>query len=183
MKMCFFAFPPCNDPSCSCPQTSSTTRGPVERKCAVLNHFPDTRFSELEQSWQRQWQRWIAGCSRSSPTLQSRVSTRAGVCLSREAAPRCFTRALLLQDPSLTARGSLGCFQLSPCSGLCGALVLQWDGNALQCFALHLKNLWGKPSLKRRKTNPLFIFRGLQQYPTIYLRNSTQPPFHKTIEL
>lgn len=167
------------------PQTSRTTRGPVERKCAVLNNFPDTTFSELEWSWQRrpaEMDRWLfqeqpdfakQGQYRGSRVPDSERSAFPGKLLTR-----CFTGALLLQDPSLTGR----CFQLSPCSVLCRTPVLQWDGNTLQCFALHPKNLWGKHSLKRRKTNPLFIFLRVTTVCQ-HLPVETTPSFHKTIEL
>lgn len=168
MKMCFFAFPPCNDPSCSCPQTSRTTRGPFERQCAVLNHFPDPMCSELERSWRRRPAEMDRCCSRSSLAAEQgqargwrvpggECSAFPGELLPGASAGPSSCRTLLWQQ-RLT--------QVLPPEPLLSALL---NGNTLQCSALHLKNLWVKHSLKSRGTNPFFIFRGLEQYPNICL--------------
>lgn len=187
--MCFFAFSPCNDPSCSCPQTSRTTRGPVERKCAVLNHFPDPMFSELEWSWRRrpaEMDHWLfqeqPDCKAGSvPGLACACQRALG--FPGKAAPQVLRQGPHPAGSFSDSRGPLRCFQLSLCSVLCWKPTLQWDGNTSQYSALHLKNLWVKHSLKRRKTNPLFIFRGYNIIATSACRNNTPPPFHKIIEL
>lgn len=114
---------------------------------------------------------WITDCSRNSLTLQSRVSTRAGMCLtasaqlSREscspgASPGASScRLLLWQHKAHSGASSWAlaqCFAERQCCS---------EMETLQCSAIHVKNLWVKQSLKEGKQTPFLFWEGYNSIP------------------
>lgn len=158
--MGFFAFPPCNDPSCSCPQTSRTTRRPIEGKGAVLKHFPAPTFSALEAELAEE-----AGIDGSPAVPGTGWLCRAGSVLGLAGAWLSARLSRESRSPGASPGPSSCRFHLWQHAGafgwalvLCGRPTLQWDGNTLQCSALHLKKPVGKAFLKKKENNPPFHF-------------------------
>lgn len=165
-------FPPCNNPSCSCPQTSRTARRPIEQKCAVLKHFPDPTLSELEWSWQRRPAEMDLWLFQEQPDSAKQGQYR-GWCVP-DSECSAFLGKLLHQGPppAGSCSDSTRLTQVLPAQPLLSALLsiniaVRWKHFAVLCTSSQKPAR--KAFLKKKENKPLFIYKGLQQYPNICL--------------